>query len=63
MDPTSIVGLLSSIVTLSGLLNNGLTGLHNFIRQARNVDETIESLYADIDALSMIGCRKGKARK
>lgn len=53
MDPVSVVGLISGILSLTKLLDNGLSGLGDFIDRSQRVDETIQGFHDDIEALSV----------
>lgn len=53
MDPASVVGIVSGVAALAKLVDDGLSGLSDFISQSRKVDQTVQGFHDDIEALSM----------
>ena len=57
MDPASIMSLMATSVELSKAVSSCAVKLYKFIRSASVVDETLKSLYQEVDGLHRIVVR------
>ena len=51
MEAVALVGLLASIASLTEALATGANSLHSFIKDAKTIDKTIESLHRETKSL------------